>query len=101
MSLDLIKEYLKIDFDDDDRILEMLLGSARRYVRDAVGYQPDESDERVKLLLLVLISDWYEHREYTESTLKTQNISQKVRYTVRSIVLQLQYSEAESNENQY
>lgn len=101
MTLDLIKEYLKIDFDDDDRILEMLLGSARRYVLDAVGYQPDETDERVKLLLLVLISDWYEHREYTENTLKTQNLSQKVRYTVRSIVLQLQYSEVTGNENQH
>lgn len=100
MSLDLIKEYLKIDFDDDDRILEILLGSARRYVLDAVGYQPDENDERVKLLLLVLISDWYEHREYTDISIKTQNISQKVRYTVRSIVLQLQYSEVR-NENQY
>lgn len=101
MELSVIKEYLKIDFDDDDRLLEMLLGAARRYVFDAVGYQPDESDERVKLLLLVLISDWYEHREYMEITTKTQSISQKVRYTVRSIVLQLQYSEAKNNENQY
>ncbi len=97
MDITTIKEYLKIDFDDDDKILEMLLGSARRYIYDAVGYQPDETDERVKLLLLVLVSDWYEHREYTSS----QKISQKVRYTVRSIVLQLQYSEDKDNENQY
>jgi len=91
MDIATIKEYLKIDFDDDDRILELLLGSARRYVLDAVGYQPDETDERVKLLLLVLVSDWYEHREYIDST--SQKVSQKVRYTVRSIILQLQYSE--------
>lgn len=90
MELDVIKEYLKIDFDDDDRLLEMLLGAARRYVFDAVGYQPDETDERVKLLLLVLISDWYEHREYTDSN-TSKKISPKVRWTVRSIVLQLQY----------
>ena len=101
MKLSVIKEYLKIDFDDDDRLLEMLLGAARKYLFDAVGYKPDETDERVKLLLLVLISDWYEHREYTESTLKTQNISQKVRYTVRSIVLQLQYGGGSEDENQY
>lgn len=92
MELDVIKEYLKIDFDDDDRLLEMLLGAARRYVFDAVGYQPDETDERVKLLLLVLISDWYEHREYTDSN-TSQKISPKVRWTVRSIVLQLQCRE--------
>lgn len=97
MELSVIKEYLKIDFDDDDRLLEMLLGAARRYIRDAVGYKPDETDERVKLLLLVLISDWYEHREYMETS-NTQKISQKVRYTVRSIILQLQYSEETSHE---
>lgn len=93
MELSTIKEYLKIDFDDDDRLLEMLLGAARRYILDAVGYKPDETDERVKLLILVLISDWYEHREYIENTPATQKISQRVRYTVRSIILQLQYSE--------
>lgn len=97
MELSVIKEYLKIDFDDDDRLLEMLLGAARRYIHDAVGYKPDETDERVKLLLLVLISDWYEHREYMETS-NTQKISQKVRYTVRSIILQLQYSEETSHE---
>lgn len=100
MNLDTIKEYLKIDFDDDDRLLETLLGAARKYLFDAVGYNPDESDERVKLLLLVLISDWYEHREYMETS-NTQTISQKVRYTVRSIVLQLQYGGGSENENQY
>lgn len=100
MELSTIKEYLKIDFDDDDRLLEMLLGAARRYVLDAVGYLPDETDERVKLLLLVLISDWYEHREYTENSI-SQKISPKVRWTVHSIVLQLQYREESGNENQY
>ena len=97
MELSVIKEYLKIDFDDDDRLLEMLLDAARKYLFDAVGYKPDETDERVKLLLLVLISDWYEHREYMETS-NTQKISQKVRYTVRSIMLQLQYSEEISHE---
>lgn len=101
MSLDLIKEFLKIDFDDDDRILEMLLDSARLYILDAVGYQPNENDARVKLLLLVLIADWYEHREYTDTSIKTQNLSQKVRYTVRSIILQLQYNEETDNENKH
>lgn len=97
MELSTIKEYLKIDFDDDDSLLELLLGAARKYILDAVGYQPDETDERVKLLILVLISDWYEHREYSE-TVTAKNISTKVRYTVRSIVLQLQFSEENNNE---
>lgn len=92
MELSVVKEYLKIDFDDDDKLLEMLLGAARKYLLDAIGYVPDETDERVKLILLVLISDWYEHREYIENN-TSQKISQKVRYTVRSIILQLQYGQ--------
>lgn len=92
MELSMIKEYLKIDFDDDDRLLEMLLEAARKYLLDAIGYVPDETDERVKLILLVLISDWYEHREYIENNV-SQKMSQKVRYTVHSIILQLQYGQ--------
>ncbi len=85
MDLNTVKEYLKIDFDDDNDVLEMLLGAARRYVTDAVGGDTlDESDERVKIVLLALVSDWYEHREYMGKA------SEKVRYTVRSIILQLQ-----------
>lgn len=100
MELNEVKEYLKIDFDDDDCLLEMLMSAARLYIRDAIGYEPDENDERVKLLLMVLVSDWYEHREYMENTSSSQKISQKVRYTVHSIVLQLQYREDNSDENQ-
>lgn len=90
MELTELKQYLRIDFDDDDNLLKMLMGAARKYIYDAVGYQPDEIDERVKLLIAVLVADWYEHREYMENTSSSQKISQKVRYTVHSIVLQLQ-----------
>lgn len=93
MELTELKQYLKIDFDDDDKLLEMLMGAARKYILGAVGYQPDEADERVKVLISALVSDWYEHREYTLSTNGKQSVSQKVQYTVRSIVLQLQFGQ--------
>lgn len=99
MELTELKQYLRIDFDDDDSLLRMLMGAARKYIHDAVGYQPDESDERVKLLISVLVADWYEHREYTVNTNGKQSISQKVQYTVRSIVLQLQFREDLSDED--
>ena len=94
MNLEVIKDYLKIDFDEDDGVLEMLLGSARKYLIAAVGCESlDETDERVKIALLALISDWYEHREYVGDS------SPKVRYTIRSIVLQLQ-CEQEADEDE-
>ena len=92
MNLEVIKDYLKIDFNEDDELLEMFLGSARKYLMSAVECEKlDETDERVKVALLALVSDWYEHREYVGDS------SPKVRYTIRSIVLQLQ-SEQEADE---
>lgn len=94
MDLSIIKDYLKIDFGEDDNVLTFLLEAARKYLLNAAGGTSlDETDERVKMALLVLVSDWYEHREYVGKE------TEKVRYTIRSIVLQLQL-EQEMNDDE-
>lgn len=94
MNLEIIKSYMKIDFDDDDELLEMFLGAARLYLMSALECEKlDETDNRVKVALLALVSDWYEHRAYTGDP------SPKVRYTIRSIVMQLQGNQEDEHEN--
>lgn len=38
MDLSIIKDYLKIDFDEDDNVLTFLLEAARKYLLNAVGF---------------------------------------------------------------
>ena len=83
MKLDEIKEFLRVDFDDDDKYISLLIDVAKEYIIDSVG-QYDDEGARYKLLLLNIISTLYENRSYTI----TEN--EKVAYTLKSMILQLQ-----------
>ena len=83
--LEEVKRYGRIDFDDDDRMIKnTLIPSAKAYVTSATGITDYETDPRVRLLICVLVKDWYDNRYYT-----CDKNSQSAQYTIRSIVYQL------------
>lgn len=83
--LEEVKRYGRIDFDDDDGMIEnTLIPSAQAYVTSATGITDYETDPRVRLLICVLVKDWYDNRYYT-----CDKNSQSAQYTIRSIVYQL------------
>lgn len=93
VDLNTVKKYLRIDLDYilEDDILNLLIENAELYIKDAVTY--DETNinlvKKAQLLALVLIADWYENRNFAyESNFK--NVSDKVKYTVRSLITQMQ-----------
>lgn len=87
MTLEEVKNFLKVDFDDDDDLITLEIEAAEEYIADAVG-QYKESSARMKLLLLNIVSTLYENRVYTVS-----QANEKVQYSLRSMVLQLQLEE--------
>ena len=94
LQLEEIKEYLKIDFNDDDTFLGLLTEVAREYVVDAVGVC-DESKARVKLLMLVLIAEMYEKRTMTVTS---DNTNSKTQYVIRAIINQLSCGDDEGGD---
>lgn len=83
--LEEVKRYGRIDFDDDDEMIkDTLIPSAKAYVTSATGITDYETDPRVRLLICVLVKDWYDNRYYT-----CDKNSQSAQYTIRSIVYQL------------
>lgn len=84
MTLEEVKNFLKVDFDDDDDLITLEIEAAEEYIADAVG-QYKESSARTKLLLLNIVSTLYENRVYT-----VLQANEKVQYSLRSMVLQLQ-----------
>lgn len=84
MDLETIKQFLKVDFPDDDIYITLLIDVAKEYIVDAVGLY-DETIARHKLLLLNIISTLYENRQ-----LVIDKSNDKVSYTLKSIILQLQ-----------
>lgn len=84
MDLEYIKEFLKVYFDDDNAYIELLYDVAKEYITDSIG-EYDETSARHKLLALNIISNLYENRLYT-----IDKNDEKVMYTLRSMILQLQ-----------
>ena len=70
ITLKEVKEYARIDIDEDDRLLETLIVSAEEYLRNATGKEYPETDESgrminyalEKIYLQLLIDYWYEKR---------------------------------------
>lgn len=93
LELEETKNYLRIDDDytNDDMQIRLLIDVAETYCRDSIdNFDIKLTDKgfesKAKLVMLVLVTNWYENRDFVE--LKT---STKTRYTVESLVRQMQY----------
>lgn len=84
MNLASVKKYLRIDFDGDDEILEIIMQAAADYIKSAVG-DFNAEDPRVKLLFLNIIASMYENRLYSVDT-----TNEKLSWINSSLLLQLQ-----------
>ena len=80
--LPMAKEYLRIDGDQDDEMLGLLLNSAKEYMTNA-GVEEQETD-LYKLGIMMLVTHWYENREQVSGT-----IPHTLSMGLQSIILQL------------
>lgn len=88
LTLEETKTWLRVDGDVENGLIEMLIGAAETYLHNATEIQFDDSENQLaKLFCLVLCADWYENRD-----LIGQQPSDKVRFTIQSILAQLQHA---------
>lgn len=89
-----IKSYLKIGYNDDDTFLAICLETATQYLRNAV----DDFDTKianpnfekiVNFILLPIIQDMYDNRMF--STSGDEADVERYKILVNSFILQLQY----------
>lgn len=65
ISLNLIKQWLRIEWDDENELLEMLISSANSHLLSSGCFIPTENDKEYgtyKLAVLMLVSHWYNNR---------------------------------------
>lgn len=86
MELATVKKHLRVDFDDDDELIQLEQAAAERYVTNAVGRYNDD-DPLAQQLVLFLVGEMYNNRQYSIS------VNNKTAYTVRSMIVQLQRDE--------
>lgn len=80
LTLDVIKKYLRVDGNDDDILLNMLLASSIQYCTSYMGCTKEDLDKYadVTIVMLALIADSYEVRQFTTSTITLNPIMQGV-----------------------
>lgn len=80
LTLDIIKQYLRIDGNNDDILLNMLLASSIQYCTSYMGCTKEDLDKYadVTIAVLALIADSYEVRQFTTSTITLNPVMQGV-----------------------
>ncbi len=83
--LEEIKNYMRIDEDYDDSLINSLIESANIYMVNA-GVKNFEND-LYKLAIKMLVLHWYENRDIV----LVGSISKNLEFTMKNIITQLKY----------
>lgn len=92
LTLQDVKSYIKVDFDDDDSNIQLMLDAAAEYITGSVG-ECDQTKARVRLLLLSIVGFMYETRTFV---LDKDN---KVAYPWQNTLLQLRWEYSNDSED--
>ena len=101
LTLDVIKKYLRVDGNDDNILLNMLLASSIQYCTSYMGCTKEDLDKYadVTIVVLALIADSYEVRQFTTSTITLNPLMQGVLDLHCSNFLAYDTTQAETTEN--
>ena len=86
-----IKEYLRIEHDEDDLMIETLITRAKIYIQNGVG-KLDDKNELFKMAITVLVGHWYDNRELS----RIGNASYSIPHSFEAIIQQLRYCYVEA-----
>lgn len=84
MELQEIKEFLRVDFDEDDKLIATLKLTAEAYIKNSGSKISNYDNALYKLAILLLIGHWFENREVIGT-------DEKLAYSLQCLLLQLQY----------
>lgn len=83
MELAELKNYLRVDHDLDDHLLENLKATAEMYIKGAIEVSSTD-DKRFDYAVTLLVTSWYENRTGT-----TNKALQEIPFGVTSLIQQL------------
>ena len=86
MTIETVKDYLRVDGDDDDGLISLMMETAKEYIVSAVG-EYDEEDKTANLLFCAIVQNLYDNRELMQSDIQQRKA---IEYTFKSMILQLQ-----------
>lgn len=85
ITLEEAKSWLRIDYDDDDTDIEMLIDSAKEYIKNATNPNINTESKLFNLAMRMLIQHWYDNR----SAVLIGSISKSLELSLNSILIQI------------
>ena len=92
MQVSDVKEYPRIEHDEDDVMIQTLITRAKIYIRNGVGKLDDEN-ELFNMAITVLVGHWYDNRELS----RIGNASYSIPHSFEAIIQQLRYCYVEGD----
>ena len=88
LYLDKVKNYLKVDYNDDDAIIETYIIATEKFLKTLCEKNEFEEDkqELAEIYMLAMISELYNSRNLT-----VDKVEQRVRTIMQSVLNQLRY----------
>lgn len=91
VTLEEAKNWLRVDFSDDDALITTLINAAEEYLKNATGTTFDATNYLAKIFCMTLIADWYENREMIGKA------TDQTRPIIQSILTQLTYGDSDES----
>lgn len=85
LDLKKTKEFLRVEFEEEDVFIETLIEASEIYLKNATGKDFNSENNLAVLYCSILVNDWYSNRELVIQG----SVSNKVRFSLQSILLQL------------
>lgn len=89
LDLPFVKEYLKVDYDDEDRTIEMLIVASRSFIETMLGYKIQahwtnhtEIPDELTVASMLLIAHWFDNRQMQTAG----TVGNEIKFAVTSIV---------------
>lgn len=83
MELSEVKSYIRVDYDDDDEIIQLMYDAVIDEMTELIpSFDEENITNRQKLLICAYVKELYDNRGNT-----TTASSEKIRYAVRSLLL--------------
>lgn len=93
VRLEDVKNYLRVDFPDDDMLIAVMIDTGKQYITDAAG-RFDENNPKHNMILLAVVAQLYENR-----MLQGQS-SGRITRIINSMLLQERLSEYEGDDSE-
>lgn len=73
VTLDMVKNYLRVDDDSDDLLLTAIMDASKKYISSYIGSEDLDQYDDLTIAFMCLVADMYDVREWKTNVANNNN----------------------------